>query len=53
MTDRNVNNNKKRSWQNLLNCIHNAPAPVVTVLSEMYRQADIGAIVLLLGRIGY
>jgi hypothetical protein len=52
MVDRNVNNNKKRrSSQNLLNCIHTA-AHVVTYLSEMYRQADIGVIVSLLGRIG-
>ena len=32
--------------------IHTAAAPVVTDLSEMYRQADTGAIVSLLGRIG-
>jgi protein transport protein SEC24 len=32
--------------------VHTAAAPVVTDLSEMYRQADTGAIVSLLGRIG-
>jgi hypothetical protein len=32
--------------------VHTAAAPVVTDLSEMYRQADTGAIVSLLARIG-
>lgn len=32
--------------------VHTAAAPVVTDLGEMYRQADTGAIVSLLGRIG-
>jgi len=32
--------------------VHTAAAPVVSDLGEMYRQADTGAIVSLLGRLG-
>lgn len=32
--------------------VHTAAAPVVADLSEMYRRADTGAIISLLGRLG-
>ena len=32
--------------------VHTAAAPVVTDLGEMYRQADVGAIVSLFSRLG-